>query len=245
MIIRVVTLSCLLAAAASTALGQTRDDETEKSFRAVRTETLPVIDGRLDEDVWRLADVVEDFHEIQPNEYDEPSQRTQVFVLYDEDYLYIGAKLWDTEPDGVTAQILRQGSSINNDDNFGVILDPFHDRRSGYRFQVNPNGVRAEAIYQNTTQTQNDWQGIWQAQARIVEDGWTLEMAIPYKTLSFNPANDTWGINFTRKIARNNETIGWVSRTRTQNPGVAGTAIGLNGLQQGWGLDIVPSLSMR
>ncbi len=244
MIFRPITLIGLLIAVAAPAISQTQDDEAEKVFRAVHTETAPVIDGVLDENVWSLADAVEDFHEIQPNEYDEPSQRTQVFVLYDEDYLYVAAKLWDTEPNGVTAQILRQGSGINSDDYFGVILDPFHDRRSGYRFQVNPNGVREEAIYQNTTQTQNDWQGIWRGEASIVEDGWTLEMAIPYNTLSFNPANDTWGINFTRKIARNNEMIGWVSRTRSQNPSVAGTAIGLNGLQQGLGLDIVPSLSM-
>ena len=207
--------------------------------------TPPVVDGRLDEEVWALANVVEDLHEITPNEYDEPSQRTQVFVLYDEDNLYIAAKLWDAEPDAITAQILRQGSSTRNDDSFGVILDPFHDRRSGYLFEVNPNGVRSEAIYQNTTQTQSDWEGIWQAEATIVEDGWTVEMAIPYKTLSFNPANDIWGINFTRQIGRNNETIGWVSRTRAQNPGVAGTAVGLDGLQQGRGLDILPSLSMR
>ena len=187
----------------------------------------------------------EDFHEILPDEYEAPSQRTQVFVLYDEYNLYIAAKLWDTQPDEIVAQILRQGSFIGNDDYFSVILDPFHDRRSGYRFQVNPNGVRNEAIYQNTTDTQGNWQGIWQAEATTVDDGWTAEMAIPYKTLSFNPSNDTWGINFSRKIARNNETIGWVSRTRAQNPGVAGITIGLDGLEQGRGLDIVPSLSMR
>ena len=245
MIRRLTTCICLLVAAASSALGQTRDDGAEKSFRAVRTETPPVIDGRLDEDIWDLADVVEDFHEITPQEYDEPAKRTQVFMLYDENNLYIAAKLWDTEPEAITAQILRQGSGIGNDDNFAVILDPFHDRRSGYRFQVNPNGVRSEAIYQNTTQTQGNWQGIWQTEAEIVEDGWTLEMAIPYKTLSFNPANDTWGINFSRKIGRTNETIGWVSRTRAQNPAVAGIAIGLEGLEQGRGLDIVPSYSMR
>ncbi len=236
---------CLLVAAASSALGQTRDDEAGKSFRAVRTAIPPVVDGRIDEEVWALADVVEDFHEINPDEYEEPSQRTQVFVLYDENNLYIAAKLWDTQATEIVAQILRQGSFIGNDDYFSVILDPFHDRRSGYRFQVNPNGVRTEAISQNTTQTQGNWQGIWQAEATTVDDGWTVEMAIPYKTLSFNPANDSWGINFSRKIARNNETIGWVSRTRAQNPSVAGIAIGLDGLEQGRGLDIVPSMSMR
>ena len=81
------------------------------------------------------------FYEVRPIEFRAPSQRTQVFVLYDQDYLYIAAKLWDEQPEEVTAQILRQGSNIEVDDYFGVILDPFHDRRSGYLFQVNPNGV--------------------------------------------------------------------------------------------------------
>lgn len=234
----------LLLAAVSAAVGQTREDEVGKSIRAVRTEIPPEIDGALNEEIWSLANVVEDFHQIQPLEYDPPSQRTQVYVLYDEENLYIGARLWDTEPGGVTAQILRQGSGINNDDYFAIILDPFLDRRSGYRFRLNPHGVRDEAIYQNTTQTQDDWQGIWQGQALIVDDGWTLEIAIPYKTLSFDPASDSWGINFTRKIARNNETIGWVSRTRRQNPSVAGTATGLGGRAQGMGLDVRPSLSV-
>ena len=234
---------CLLVIAASTAAGQTQDRGLEKSLRAVRTDTPPAIDGQLDEEIWGAADVVDDFYEVRPIEFRAPSQRTQVFVLYDQDNLYIAAKLWDEQPEAVTAQILRQGSNIEADDYFGVILDPFHDRRSGYLFQVNPNGVRADAIYENTTQTQANWEGIWQADASVVEDGWVVEMAIPFKTLSFDPSREAWGINFTRKLARNNETIGWLSRTQAQNPGVAGVANGFLGLEQGRGLDVVPSVS--
>lgn len=236
---------CFLAIAASTAIGQTQDTGEEKFLRVVRTETRPVIDGRLDEEIWRTADVVDDFYEVRPIEFDAPSQRTQVFVLYDQDYLYVAAKLWDEQSEDVTARILRQGSNIETDDYFGVILDPFHNQRGGYLFQVNPNGVRAEAIYENTTQTQANWEGIWEASASVVEDGWVAEMAIPYKTLSFDPSTEAWGINFMRRLARNNETIGWLSRTQAQNPGVAGVANGFYGLEQGRGLDIVPSVSAR
>ena len=147
----------LLVIVSSTAAGQTQDRGEDKSLRVVRTETRPVIDGQLDEEIWGVADIVDDFYEVRPIEFRAPSQRTQVFVLYDQDYLYIAAKLWDEQPEEVTAQILRQGSNIEVDDYFGVILDPFHDRRSGYLFQVNPNGVRADAIYENTTQTQANW----------------------------------------------------------------------------------------
>ncbi len=204
-----------------------------------------MIDGVLEEDIWSRAQPIDDFHQIDPIEYDDASEGTRVYLLYDETHLYIGARLLDSRPGEITSQILRQGSDVDDDDFFGVILDPFLDRRNGYLFQLNPNGVRAEAIYRNTTQTNFDWEGIWRAQATIHEDGWSAEMAIPFKTLSFNPDSDGWGINFTRGIARNQETIGWVSRTRSQNPSIAGTVVGLEGLEQGLGLDVVSSLSAR
>ena len=242
--------SILLAAACvmsvhAVALGQIDRGSQEKSVRIVRTEVAPVIDGVLDEEIWRRAVPIDDFHQIDPNEYEEPTETMLVFVLYDDTHLYIGARLLDSQPGDITAQILRQGSSVDDDDYFGVILDPFLDRRNGYLFQLNPNGVRAEAIYRNTTQTNFDWVGIWRAQARIHDEGWTAEMAIPFKTLSFDPNSDSWGINFTRGIARRNETVGWMSRTRQQNPSIAGTLVGLQGLEQGIGLDVVPSLSSR
>ncbi len=239
-----MTLACVMTVHA-TALGQTDRGSQEKSVRIVRTEVAPAIDGILDEEIWRRAVPIDDFHQINPNEYEEPTETMLVFVLYDDTHLYVGARLLDSQPGEITAQILRQGSSVDDDDYFGVILDPFLDRRNGYLFQLNPNGVRSEAIYRSTTQTNFDWVGIWRAQARIHDEGWTAEMAIPFKTLSFDPNSDSWGINFTRGIARRNETDGWMSRTRQQNPSIAGTLVGLQGLEQGIGLDVVPSLSSR
>ena len=239
-----IAAACLLSVTAS-AQAPVDPGAREKSVRIVRTDAAPVIDGVLDEEIWSLAAPIDDFHQINPNEYDEPTQRTVVVLLYDDTHLYVGARLLDSQPGEITAQILRQGERIDDDDYFGVILDPFLDRRNGYLFQLNPNGVRAEAIYRNTTQTNFDWVGIWRAQATIHGDGWTAEMAIPFKTLSFNPDSDSWGINFTRGVARTNETSGWMSRTRQQNPSIAGTVVGLDGLEQGLGLDVVPSLSSR
>ena len=242
---QVVLAAICVAALNSAAMAQSGDVSGQKSMRIVRTDSAPVIDGVLDEEIWSLATPIDDFHQINPNEYDEPAETTLVVVLYDDTHLYIGARLLDSQPGEITAQILRQGSQIDDDDYFGVILDPFLDRRNGYLFQLNPNGVRAEAIYRNTTQTNFDWVGIWRAQATIHGEGWTAELAIPFKTLSFDPDSDSWGINFTRGIARTNETSGWMSRTRQQNPSIAGTVVGLDGLEQGLGLDVVPSLSSR
>ncbi len=216
-----------------------------KRMASVRTVNPPVIDGRLDDAVWSTAAVVEDLHQILPEEYAEPSERTTVYLLYDQNAVYIGARLWDSEPDQVTARILRQGEVVTPDDSFAIILSPFNDQRSGYFFGVNPNGVRVEGLYPDTTRLLMDWAGIWEVRTSVDNEGWIAEMAIPLQTLSFDPNSDVWGINFTRQVARKQEEIGWVSRNRAQNPSVSGVVEGFQGLQQGIGLDIVPSLSLR
>lgn len=216
----------------------------EKSVRITRAGAPPVIDGVLDEAVWADAAAIDDMHEVQPTEYSEPSERTIVYLLYDDDALYIGARLYDREPGQITDRILRQGEQVFGDDWFSVIIDPFHDRRSGYRFLTNPNGLRQEGLYQNVSDTQWEWQGIWYAAGSVDDEGWVTEIAIPFKSISFDPSNDTWGINFRRAIARRDERIAWVSRNRNSDPSTSGTAVGLEGLQQGMGLDVVPSVSV-
>lgn len=220
------------------------DGGREKSVRIVRTAAPPVIDGVLDEEAWRLAAQIEDLHEIQPTEYAPASERTVVYLMYDKDAIYIAARLYDREPGGITARILRQGERVFGDDWFSVLLDPFNDRRSGYRFQTNPNGLRQEALFQNISEEQWDWQGIWYTASTIDAQGWVTEIAIPFKTLSFDPANDTWGINFRRAVARRDERMGWVSRNRNSDPSTSGIVVGLEGLEQGRGLDVVPSVSV-
>ncbi len=210
----------------------------------VRLEAAPVIDGKLDEEVWRRAAVVEDFYQIEPTEFTVASETMRVRVFYDEDALYVAAEIYDSAPHQVVANLLRQGELIANEDEFVVILDPFNDGRSGYRFETNPNGLRNDALYEDGTITRWDWDGIWSAAAMRTDDGWVAEMALPFKTMSFDPANDTWGINFSRNIPRKGERTGWVSRNRSQNATIVGAAVGMQGMQQGRGLDVVPSLTV-
>jgi hypothetical protein len=159
--------------------------------------------------------------------------------------LYVGARLFDREPNLINARILRQNQPIGADDRLFVQIDPFGNRRSGYLFGVNPNGVRFDGVFQNTTDRQFDWDGIYQAEAVIDEQGWTAELAIPFKTLSFDPSSDTWRLNFVRNIVRRNEQMAWASRNRSTDPTTMGSVTGLNGHEQGMGLDIVPSMSVR
>lgn len=215
-----------------------------KTAPITRTGLAPTIDGRLDEVAWKQARPIDDFHQIQPTEYAEPTEQTEVYLLYDDDALYIGARLHESEPDGVTARVLRQGDSVRFDDWFSVVLDPFNNRRDGYWFLINPHGVRQQALFQNTSQVQFDWTGIFQAAATYDENGWIAEIAIPLKTISFDPSADSWGINFQRNIARKRESVGWVSRNRSQNPSIVGQVTGFDNLRQGLGLDVVPSINL-
>jgi hypothetical protein len=102
-----------------------------------------------------------------------------------------------------------------------------------------------EMVYYDTTGQDWNWNGIWQGAASQDGEGWTAEIAIPFKTLSFNPANDTWGINFSRDVSRNAEKMGWVSRNSSQDPSIAGEIAGFEGLRLGRGLDIVPSVALK
>jgi hypothetical protein len=233
----------ILSAGPLAVLAQDETGGTIKSFRAVRTADAITIDGLLDEAAWESAAVVDDIHQIVPLEYSEPSQRTQFLVLYDDDAFYFAAKMYDDEPNRVTANVLREGGDAWRDDQFNIYLDPFNDKRSGYRFQVNPNSVFDEGLFRGPTQVQWEWDGIWQAVATQDDEGWVAETRIPFKTLTFNPESDTWGINFSRRVARDNETVGWVSRNQVQNPAISGEVTGLENLQQGVGLDVITSLT--
>ena len=237
---RNVTLSAVisLVLVAGTAAGQV-PGASDKRVAAIRTDERPELDGRLDEPLWQSAAVVSDFHEVSPNEFDLPSEETRFYVIYGRNALYIGAELTDSEPDRIVASVMRQGDFSEGEDGLMIILDTFNNGRSGYVFQLTPNAIRGDGLFRNVTDINWDWDAIWDGATRVHDKGWTAEIAIPFNTLSFNPQNDSWGINFSRTIGRRKEEIGWVSYNRSQNPANSGQLVGLSGMEQGLGLDVV------
>ena len=172
-------------------------------------------------------------------------------LLFDADFLYIGVRAFDAEPEQIIAKERQRDIEMAGDDSVAVALDPFHDRRRGYYFQVNPLGNRRDGLitpYADTEegsglQIQFEWDGIWYAEALIDAQGWTAELAIPMKTISFDPDQPTWGFNVERVIPRKNETMRWTAATRTKQVvtmGDAGQLDGMTGLRQGLGVDVVP-----
>jgi hypothetical protein len=238
-----IGLVVLLLSAPAFAQRADSEDPGRKSVRVTRTTTPPVIDGILDDTEWSNAGFVDDLQQVLPVEYAEPFERTEVYLLYDDDALYVGARLYDTDPDQITANVMRQNSWIVPDDSFYVTLDPFNTGRGGYFFGTNPHGVRYDGVYRNVSEIYDAWDGIYDAAGGRFEEGWVAEFRIPFKTLSFDPNIDRWGLNFSRSVQRKNERLAWASRNRSWDPSTAGLAVGFEGIKQGLGLDIVPSVS--
>lgn len=222
---------------------QVSSDLASKSFDIPRTEEAPQIDGRLNESAWQQAVVRSDLYQRRPIEFNPVSEQTDVYFMYDEDALYVAVYAHDSRPDDISANVMEQGGELWQDDNFTLMIDPFNSQTGGYQFQVNPNGVRSESIYTSPTRSSSDWEGIWTTAARVVEDGWVAEMRIPFKSLSFDPQNDIWGVNFWRSLQRNQETMTWYSFNGSSNPTAAGKMTGIQDVSQGLGLDVVPAIS--
>ncbi len=236
-VLAALTFSAPLCAQNTTAVDQ-------KEVRAVRVDTAPVVDGVLDDAVWQKAEPITDFHQIRPGDGSEPSEPTEVYVIYTEDALYIGARMADSDPALIAAPTIRHGQGLGADDRLVVIIDPFNTRRTGYRFETNLNSVRHDALYQSISSFSSDWSTIWDTQTSRDENGWNAEIEIPFKSLPFDPTTETWGFNFGRGIRRRGEEMAWVSYNRSFNPSISGTMTGMRGLNQGVGLDIVPSFSV-
>jgi len=234
-----VVASATFAQSASTAGGAVR-----KQVQAVRVANAPIVDGKLDDSVWKQAVAITDFHQIRPGDGAEPSEPTEVYVVYTDDALYIGARMADSEPQLIAAPTIRHGQGLGPDDRLVVILDPFNSSRTGYRFETNLNGVRHDALYQNITSFSADWSTIWDVKTSRDENGWNAEIEIPFKSLPMDPKITTWGFNFGRGIRRRGEEMAWVSYNRTYNPSISGAITGMQGMNQGVGLDIVPSVSL-
>jgi hypothetical protein len=224
---------------------QNNSGAAEKSVQAVRVDTPPVIDGILDDAVWERATPITDFHQIRPGDQTPTSEATEVRIIYTADAIYIAARMDDSEPELIATPTIRHGQGLGPDDRLIVILDPFNTRRTGYRFETNLNGVRHDALYTTINSFDANWSTIWDVKTSTYENGWIAEMEIPFKSLSMDQNTENWGFNFGRGIRRRNEEMAWVSFNRSFNPSIAGTLEGMRDMDQGVGLDVVPSLSVN
>jgi len=219
--------------------------ETATAIQAVRVDKGPKLDGRLDDEVWQKAPVFTAFRMAVPRSGDEPSERTELRVILDGSSLYIGVLCLDSEPGRISANTMAHDTDEVDEvgeDAVRVVLDPFQDRRNAYIFSVNPRGAKSEGLA--TGEHSNlDWDGLWDARSVIGPEGWSAEIAIPFKSISFKPDLESWGLNVERVIARRQEIIR-LSGARTDafltNPAESAPLTGLGEVRQGWGLTFKP-----
>lgn len=217
--------------------------------RAIATRTIETIrlDGRLDEAAWRRAPAIGAFSQREPIEGGEPSEPTDVRVLYTDTALYFGVICRDRAPREIVSTQLTRDANLDVDDRITIVLDPFFDHRNGFFFEVNPAGARSDGqVSNNAERLTLEWDGIWNAATRTMEDGWIAEIEIPFKTLRFTPGQTTWGLNIERQIKRRQEIDRWTAARQNiwiGNLSAAGQLQGLDGVRQGLGLDVRPYMS--
>ena len=215
----------------------------ETNIEAFRVNQGPIIDGKLNDSVWAKAVPFKGLRMVEPSTGSDPTEKTEIRVIYDRTSMYIGIRCYDSEPRKIAANSMQHDNSEEkNEDQISVLLDPFQDKRSGYLFIVNPKGARSEG-YATGEHYTLAWDGIWDASSRIDGEGWTTEVCIPFKTISFNPRLTTWGINLERYIARKQEVIrfsGINLNSFFSNPRDAGLLVGIDNIKQGLGITFRP-----
>ncbi len=205
-------------------------------------ETIGV-DGVLDEDAWTRAKVATGFVQQEPKLGEPATDDTEVRVLYDESSLYIGIVCSQKGLPTVTTSLARD-FKIEDTDSFALVLDPFNDNRNAFIFVVTPYGaIHDEQTTNDGANTNTNWNAVWYTRTARTEDGWTAEIAVPFKTLRFPPADARWGVNFSRRVRSKNEVAFWSFVPRPHGLGrvsLAGSLDGLTSVEPGRNLKVTP-----
>ena len=220
----------------------------ENEFTAVYAAEAPRIDGVLDDAIWQQFEPVRDFVQLAPDEGASPTQPSAMWVAYDESNLYFGFRFYDSEPDKIRARNLERGGPNGNDDMVWLMLDTYHDQRNAYVFETNVLGTQDDAVFTDESFTFSDWQwdGIFDSEGRIDEEGWALEFAIPFRTIRFEYAEEpTMGIAVMRFLNRASERSMWPFIPRSYSAGIYqvsqyATLKGLRQIKPGHNIEIKP-----
>lgn len=221
-------------------------DNQNSTLDMFRIEATPLSDGTLPADAWLKVNQIGNLHQISPNEYQEVELKSEIKIAYDKDNIYIKAKLFDNDMPNLSRNVMSKGQEIWQDDIFGIVLDPFHDSANGYYFATNANGFKEEGLIANNRNYMGNWDGLWQVKSTVFSNYWTVEMAIPFKSLSFDISNELWGINFIREVKQPEQIYYWTSHGNTPSPWApehAGDISPIKKISQGAGLDIKFSTS--
>ena len=205
------------------------------------------LDGRLDEAAWRDAPVLRLTQQSPRPGASSPFQ-TELRIVVTTDKLYFGFTCHDPQPQRIAIHGMQRDGDMSGDDTVSIVLDTYGDHRTGYFFQINSAGARVDGLIYGPEGVSLDWDGIWDARTERTKDGWSAEIVIPTRTLSFTRRLTRWGLNAERFIPRERTTLRWSSPTLDSSLydlSRAGVLAGLGELQQGHGLELSPYITGR
>jgi hypothetical protein len=228
---------------ASAAAATPADHGAMPAIQAARIVESIQLDGVLDEPAWLTAEPATRFIQTEPDEGLPATERTLVHIVYDDDAIYIGARMFDSTGD-VRKRLGRRDAHLDDSDWFYVMLDSYHDHVAAYQFSVNPAGVKRDEIVSGGT----SWDAVWDVATAVDPEGWTAELRIPFSQLRFSPAQlQTWGIQLSRRMIAKEEVTVFAFTPKSMRGGVAryGHLNGLTDLQTGRRAEILPYTAFR
>jgi hypothetical protein len=221
-----------------------------KTATAIRVDSPPIIDGHLNDEVWKHAIPITDLVQSEPIPGAAPSFKTEIRILYDDDNLYVSFMCYDPEPEKIVARELKLDGRWSGDDNVAIVFDTFKDNRNGYWFGTNPLGMRNDALItsgKDFSGFNEEWHGVWKPSSAITDSGWSTEIVFPFSTFKFQDKDEQiWGINFERNIRRLAEQINWTSYGKNQSffqLNFAGDLIGIKNISRGDPIYVKPFLT--
>ena len=226
-----------------------RDAAGRATIRAVRAVEPLAIDGTLDESVYRDTQPLSDFVQTLPDEGAPASERTEMWVLFDDDNFYLAGRCWDSAPESewVVTEMRRDSFNVLQNERIGFMIDSFYDRRSGLIFNLNAIGGRMDGQATDERDYNGDWNPVWQAETGRFDGGWTFEVAIPFKSLRYRPGREqVWGLNLSRRVFWKNELVYVVPMPVAREPGaiflssLAATLVGIEVPDGGNTLELKP-----
>jgi hypothetical protein len=177
------------------------------TVRATRISQPLRVDGKLDEEFYKTTPAITDFVQQEPDEFKPATEKTDAWIFFDNDNIYVSARNFETHPERRVANEMRRDTGqLRQNDTFGVLLDTFHDKRNGYIFYANAIGGLADSQVTDEGPPNADWNTVWDVRTANFDGGWTIEIAIPFKSLRYQPGTDqVWGINLRRVVRWKNE----------------------------------------
>jgi hypothetical protein len=225
-----------------------RSAEGGVTVRAVRLSTPLRLDGKLDESVYAEVPAIDGFIQQDPREGEPATEKTDVWILFDDNNIYISARCWDSQPEREIANEMRRDSgNILQNEAISILFDTFHDRRSGFNFSVSVLGGQFDTALTSEAVSNRDWNGVWDARTGRFESGWTVEVAFPFKSLRYGAGREQiWGVNIRRIVRWKNEVShltpvpAFLGLTGHVHASLAATMVGLEVPPAGLNLDVKP-----